>query len=385
MVALQSIAEIKGGGKLGLSGRDFVEDGFPAYGAGGVNGSVLTAEYRRPAVVLSSIGARCGRCFLAEGQWTSLANTQVILPDLARVDPRFLWYQLNDEGRWHRSGTGQPFIKPADVKSHQVWIPPLDDQRRIATILGHAKALHEAERAIVVQLEELDTAIFFEMFGQSASTASDWPRARVGDLISDGPQNGIYKPASQYGRGVPIVRIDAFQHGTSINVDRLKRLRLSDAEARLYALSQGDVLINRVNSRTHLGKATLVSRLPETTVFESNMMRVRLDSRKVLPHYLITFLGTDDGKGQIQRAAKDAVNQSSINQKDVGDLELPLPPLHLQEEYVLRSEAVRRERERCKSVLDRLAGLFASLQSRAFRGELTRNSADPTTTTSRIT
>jgi type I restriction enzyme S subunit len=94
-----------------------------------MNGFLPDYEFDEPAVVLSAIGARCGKCFFAEGKWASLANTQVIFPDPARADAKFLWYQLNDERRWHRSGTGQPFIKPADVKAQRVVLPPLPEQR----------------------------------------------------------------------------------------------------------------------------------------------------------------------------------------------------------------------------------------------------------------
>jgi type I restriction enzyme S subunit len=105
-VALSEIAGIKGGGTLKLSGKDFVASGIPAWGTGGQNGFVATAEATGPAVILSAIGARCGKCFYVDGEWTTLANTQIIRPDTAVVDTRYLWYQLNDEGRWHRSGGG---------------------------------------------------------------------------------------------------------------------------------------------------------------------------------------------------------------------------------------------------------------------------------------
>ncbi len=132
LVRLNKIAEIHSGGRLGLSGSDFVPAGVPAFGAGGSNGFVDVAEYDRDAIILSSIGARCGKCFYVRGRWTSLANTQIILPDAEGVDTRFLWYQLDDEAGWLRSGSAQPFIKPSDVKARLVWLPPLNEQRGIA-------------------------------------------------------------------------------------------------------------------------------------------------------------------------------------------------------------------------------------------------------------
>ncbi|HEX7549250.1 MAG TPA: hypothetical protein VF579_01610, partial [Candidatus Methylomirabilis sp.] len=122
-VTLQDFCRIVQGGRLGLSGNDFVAHGYPAFGAGGLNGYLSVHEFDEPAVILSAIGARCGKCFYAEEKWISLANTQLIFPDPDRADCKFLWFQLNDERRWHRSGTGQPFIKPSDVKTHCVFLP----------------------------------------------------------------------------------------------------------------------------------------------------------------------------------------------------------------------------------------------------------------------
>ncbi|WP_372624698.1 restriction endonuclease subunit S, partial [Falsiroseomonas sp.] len=183
--ALADFCTIFQGGRHKLSGNDFVPAGFPAYGADGMNGYLPMREFSQPAIVLSSIGARCGKCFHADGEWTSLANTQIILPDSERADTRFLWHQLNDEGRWPRSGTAQPFIKPSDVKAHRVFLPPLAEQRRIAAILDEADALRANRRAALAQLDEMARAIFVEMFGDPATNPKDHsivPLKRIGRL-----------------------------------------------------------------------------------------------------------------------------------------------------------------------------------------------------------
>ena len=147
-VALDEIATIHAGGRLGLTGDDFVGAGFPAFGAGGKNGYVPIAEYKCPGIILSSIGARCGKCFYVDGAWTTLANTQVILPNPEQVDARFLWYQLNDELSWPRSGSAQPFIKPSEVKRRTVVLPSLVEQRHIVAILDRTEALRHKRRQV---------------------------------------------------------------------------------------------------------------------------------------------------------------------------------------------------------------------------------------------
>lgn len=369
-LALSEFCQIVQGGRHKLSGNNFVDVGYPAYGAGGINGMLPTFEFDRRAVILSSIGARCGKCFLAERKWSSLANTQVILPDERRADAKFLWFQLNDEARWPRSGSAQPFIKPSDVKAHYVYLPPLLEQRRIAAILDQADALRVKRRAALARLDEMARAIFVEMFGDPASNPKGWTAAELGEVIVDGPQNGLYKPSSEYGRGTRILRIDSFYDGHVTSLNDLKRVQVSEAEGKIYSLKPDDIVINRVNSMEYLGKSALIPALNEPTLFESNMMRLAVDRARVEPGYVIQLLQMPFVKDQIRAAAKRAVNQASINQKDVAGFRLVCPDLDLQRLYVERIGKIDALKAQQQASSHHLDALFTSLQHRAFRGEL---------------
>jgi type I restriction enzyme S subunit len=367
---LQEFCRITQGGRQGLSGNDFVAQGVPAYGAGGINGYLPTAEFEEPAVILSSIGARCGKCFYADGKWASLSNTQLIFPDPAIADARFLWFQLNDETRWHRSGTAQPFIKPADVKTHKVLLPSLSEQRRMAELLYRADALRNKRREALALLASLTQATFLDLFGDPARNPNGWPTASLDDLIASGPQNGIYKPSSDYGSGTPILRIDAFYDGAVTKLATLKRVHVTAGECDLYGLRTGDIIVNRVNSLEYLGKSALVPHLDEPTIFESNMMRFAVDCDRVEPRYVVQFLQSRFVKGQILAAAKNAVNQSSINQKDVKEFRINVPPLSLQREFVRQVASIQRSIVALRASLSELDALFVTLRHRAFREDV---------------
>jgi type I restriction enzyme, S subunit len=110
--------------------------------------------------------------------------------------------------------------------------------------------------------------------------------------------------------------------------------------------------------------------LAEPTVFESNMMRFAVDRAVVDPGFLIEYLQTRFVRTHIVKCTKDAVNQSSINQQDVKSIPTVLPPRPLQERFVGRLAGVERLKSANTASLASLAALFASLQYRAFRGEL---------------
>ena len=100
------------------------------------------------------------------------------------------------------------------------------------------------------------------------------------------------------------------------------------------------------------------------------MMRFDVDRNVLAPDYLIQYLQTAFVRKHILQSAKDAVNQSSINQKDVNALPVVIPPLPLQRTFACRAAAVETLTSAHRKSLADLDALFASLQHRAFRGDL---------------
>jgi type I restriction enzyme, S subunit len=272
--------------------------------------------------------------------------------------------------RCAKQTTGIASINKTQLSAFPVGVPPLPEQRRIAAILDHADALRAKRRQALGTLDALTQSIFLDMFGDPVDNRKKLPSAALGDLLEGTPQNGLYKPSTDYGSGTPILRIDSFYSGVVGDLASLKRVRLDEKERSLFGLSQHDVVINRVNSLEYLGKSALIPALDEATVFESNMMRIRLDDGRLDPCYLVQLLQTDYTKRYFMKCAKKAVNQASINQKDVCGLRVLLPPVENQRQFKRRAEQVAACLSTAQASLAKLDALFASLQYRAFRGEL---------------
>ena len=88
-----------------------------------------------------------------------------------------------------------------------------------------------------------------------------WVWATVEQLILGTPQNGLYKPKSEYGEGVPILRIDDFQDFYLRDRESLQCLKVTPEEIGTYGLQKNQLVINRVNSPSHLGKCLVLSQL----------------------------------------------------------------------------------------------------------------------------
>jgi type I restriction enzyme S subunit len=318
-----------------------------------------------------------------------------VLRSNAAVEPRFLFrYVLTDQFldrvTPQQTGTHYPATSDKVVMSEAIPLAPLAEQRRIVAklekLLGQVDACQQ-------RLEKMPTLL--KRFRQSILAAAcsgrltaDWrkgddgqdelPRSwelvEFGSLIAKGPNNGLYKPQSCYGSGTPIVRIDAFYDGKISNWSELKRLQLSKQEREQFALADGDILINRVNSPKFLGKCAIVRAMPEPSVYESNMMRLQLDAVRANSDYAILYLRSSQGLVELRKNAKHAVNQSSINQDDVKSVLFALPPLAEQQEIVRRvaglfalADQLEQRLALARKQVDKLT---PSLLARAFAGQL---------------
>ena len=160
-----------------------------------------------------------------------------------------------------------------------------------------------------------------------------WCWTNLDALTVEGPQNGLYLPSTLYGQGVEILRIDDFQNGWTRPREELKRVEASADAIATYALRLRDLVINRVNSMTHLGKCCLIADTFKGVLFESNMMRLEI-AEATNAKYIERYLHSETGRRRLTKNAKWAVNQASINQEDVKRTAVPLPSLDEQDAIV---------------------------------------------------
>jgi type I restriction enzyme S subunit len=323
-------------------------------------------------VLVCVVGATCGKLNLGEDCAIG-RSVAAIRPNPSLLNQRYLYSFLQGWTLRLRSGSqgsAQGVITRDMLESIPIPMPPLAEQERIVKLLEEADEMRNLRAQADRRTAELIPALFHEMFGDPVPGGNRWPVHALGELIITGPQNGLYRHSSFYGRGTPILRIDAFYDGEIEDLNKLKRLQITPEEITRYNLRKNDIVINRVNSPDYLGKSVLIPALPEPTVFESNMMRFAISREQLDPHYLICFLQTSLVKRHILGRAKHSINQSSINQEDVGSIPVPLPPLSLQRDFAKWLMKIRELEAEQSASRSRVEDLYQSMLHRAFSGEL---------------
>ena len=119
--------------------------------------------------------------------------------------------------------------------------------------------------------------------------------------------------------------------------------------------------LHHVQGLSHIGKSVLIPEVKEPTLFESNMMKIRFDRGLDLRFGAMVLL-SDNTRRYFNAMAKKAVQQASINQQDVSELPVPLPPLAEQQAIAglldgveTTVAAANREREGFQSLKDSTA------------------------------
>jgi type I restriction enzyme S subunit len=305
-------------------------------------------------------------------------DTRKILPDYA-----FRYTQSFEYRRWvaaAQHAVAQPNINAKQFAALPIPLPPLDEQRRIAAVLDQAESLRRTRVRVLRLMRELIDAVFMDMFGgdpnEMISLSEAVAEFRYGTSVKSTPA------------GYPVLRIPNVVGG-ALSLENLKFVEVDDAEFARLRLVDGDLLFVRTNGNPdYVGRCAVyedaalarVENARGRTVYASYLIRARLHE-SVSPAYLAAYLN-GVGRNGIGRYVKTSAGQYNINIEGLGKIPIPKVPRHQQEKFVHRTLVARGVVDNCLLQLKQLDVLFTSLQSRAFRGELSHNPGGPTTPTS---
>lgn len=296
----------------------------------------------------------------------ALLNQRIVkITPTSRLDQRFLLHFLSrklvDIERMGRHALVNN-VSLADLKAMLIPLPPLDEQRRIASLLDQAEELRAKRRAAIALLDQLPQAIFLEMFGDPATNPMGWPIAQIGDLLSSA-NYGTSGKAGTTGKW-PVLRMGNITSAGHLDLNELKYMDLTEAEIPKYTARKGDVLFNRTNSADLVGKTALYTH-DEPVAFAGYLVRLRVNE-KATPEFVAAFMNLGYTKKVLRSMAKSIVGMANINAKEVQTIALPHPPIELQHKFAERVDAISRAKAAQQTSLTELDALFTSLQAGAF-------------------
>ena len=251
----------------------------------------------------------------------------------------------------------------------RVPVTPLEEQRRIAAILDQAETLRTQRRTALALLDRLTQSLFLEMFGDPAINQKGWEVKTIEELceVKGGkrlPKGAEYSPTPTPYR---YIRVTNLSYG---QVDQNQLLYLTpevQKSIERYVVNTGDVIISIAGSIGLI--APVPASLDGANLTENAAKLVQRRAGDYLPDFLAFMLGT--------KAIQDQI-QSHVGQVTIGKLALfrieklnvPLPPLPLQQTFATRIASIDALKATHRRALAALDALFASLQQREFTGAL---------------
>ncbi|WP_254633707.1 restriction endonuclease subunit S [Acinetobacter bereziniae] len=223
-----------------------------------------------------------------------------------------------------------------DINNIQIPLPPLEEQRRIASILDQADELRQKRQQAIEKLDQLLQATFIDMFGDPVSNPKGWDLVNLESLLAKKLISGAYFPKETYvnSGGVPMVHMGDVFYGV-VKPDNLKQVNISNEEIKKYKITNKDILIAR-RSLTYDGaaKACLVECSNQDMIFESSLIRLSPNLVKILPEFLYHYLNNNDVRNKfiIPYITKSTI--SGINQANLNKVTVLLPPLAKQEKFI---------------------------------------------------
>lgn len=290
---------------------------------------------------------------------------------------KFWFYSFEFRQQIQRVVTGiaQQHFGPSHLQSIKITLPPLPEQKRIAAILEKCDRLRRTRRYSLQISETFLQSVFLEMFGDSFKNSKNWEYKQLGDVITnltDYHANGSYEILKQnvellnkpdYALMVRTTDLENQDFSTDVKYISQSAYEFL-AKSKLFG---GEIIINKIGSA---GQVYLMPYLNRYASLAMNQFLIRINEKKCINIYIYYLLMSDYGKAILDKCIRGAVTKT-ITKDAIRELDIPLPPLPLQEKFAQIVQKHDRIRTQQREAERQAEHLFQTLLHRAFRGELT--------------
>ena len=277
----------------------------------------------------------------------------------------YLYFFLKSKTDYLNSlGRGATFkeISKSIVESIEIPLPEVNQQKEIAEKFKKLEQLISLRKQQLAKLDELVKARFVEMFGTFPANPFRWDTGKIQDVVSD-VRYGSSRPAVEGGK-YPYLRMNNITYSGELDLRDTKRIDIPDSELDKCTVRRGDVLFNRTNSKELVGKTCVYNR-DELMVLAGFVIRVRINER-IRPEVLSAFLNMDFSKRMLIGMCKTAIGQANINAKELQNIDLYIPPIELQDQFVTLKNKIDQQKQTVQQSLEKLELMKKALMQEYF-------------------
>lgn len=323
-----------------------------------------------PESVLFSSRAPIGHVAINTVPMATNQGFKSFVPDRRSLHPKFLYHWLRKNRPYLESlGNGATFkeVSKAVISRIEIPLPPLPEQRRIAEILDKADALRAKRRTAIAQLNTLTQSVFLDMFGLPIGGESKWALKPLGEACEKITDGTHHSPPIK-SEGIPYVTA---KHLKEEGLDFFSDPWFVSQEDHRAIFSRcdprpGDVLYIKDGATTGIAA---VNRYDFEFSMLSSLALLRPKPGVLTAEYLCHWLNNAPVRRWILGGMAGAAIRRLTLAK-IKAIRIPLPPLRQQQAFALGIARAYQLRGAYRAELSELESLFASMQNRAFLGEL---------------
>ena len=308
--------------------------------------------------VIMSFKLSVGKCAITTKE---LYTNEAIMSFRPKVDysliPDFIYYYLKG---YHWQGANKAVmgitLNKKSISNNKFSFPPLSTQQQIVEELDLLNGIIEKQKAQLKELDTLAQSLFYDMFGDPVTNEKGWKVKKLGEVCTE-IKYGTSLPACANGR-YKYLRMCNLTNDGYLDLTDIKTIDIPDSEIEKCIVKYGDILFNRTNSIELVGKTCMFDQ-DEPMVIAGYIIRVRLN-QELLPVVIARMFNMPSVKKFLRGMAKGAVNQANINSKELASINIPLPPLTLQQQFAERVASIEHQKSLVKQSLKETETLFNS-------------------------
>jgi type I restriction enzyme S subunit len=264
-------------------------------------------------------------------------------------------------------------LTKTDFLNLEIPFPPIDDQVRIAHLLGKVEGLIVQRKQQLQQLDDLLKTVFLEMFGDPILNPHGFPVRRLSEFYVNpkegtkcGPFGSALKKEELVDSGVPVWNMDNIApDGQMVLPFRMWITANKYDDLAAYSVQEGDIIISRAGT---VGKMCVARTNGQPAIISTNLIRLRLGADLRPLHFVSLMLYCKGRVGRLKTGADGAFTHMNTGVLD--SLEFPYPSVKLQDRFGEIATKVGGAKSRYQQSLTDLEALYGALSQQAFKGDL---------------
>lgn len=311
---------------------DKLEGQYPVYGASGLIKKIDRYHQDKDYIAVVKDGAGIGRTMYLPAESSVIGTLQYLIPN-AGIDAKYLYYAVKSRHlEKYYTGATIPHIYFKDYQNEPIIIHSKEQQNQIVFILEKIEKIIEDRKQELVCLENLVKARFVEMFGDPVQNPFKWNTKSLFEMGYC--KNGMNFHTGDSGIEMHCLGVGDFKDYSVIDgTDNLPTISLNEVPSKERMLQDGDIVFVRSNGNKALvGRCLVIYPHNTPTTYSGFCIRYRLTSGDLNTAYLVHVLKTDSMR---KKMTGRGANIQNLNQKILATLDIPTPPIELQEQFAV--------------------------------------------------